>query len=123
MRQLLWASQHQLEVVEQGDPTILVLHLERRNQLWGEFELLDKQLTPHKGIPLAQRVYKSADERELTELLLQRCQELLDEIMANDQISMAKAEELQKKVEQDLRRVQAAKSSAPAYLRQSKIQR
>ena len=123
LRRLLLVSQHQLEIVDRGDPTVLVMYLEQRGQLWGEFELLQEQLVPHKGVPLAQRVWKNAEERQLTELTLNRCQELLNEIMANDQISMAKAVELQEKVEKDLRRVQVARTAAPAYARQSQMLR
>ena len=123
LRRLLLVSQHQLEIVERGDPTVLLIYLEQRNQLWGEFELLDEQLAPHKVVPPAQRVWKSAEERQLTELALKRSEELLKEIMANDQISFAKAEELKNKVEKDLRRVQLGKAAALPYAKQSQIQR
>ena len=122
LRRLLLVSQHQLEIVEQGDPTILVMYLEQRGQLWGEFEVLQEQLAPHKGVPPEQRVWNNAEERRLTELAMKHCEELLKEILMNDQISMAAAEELKKKVEQDLRRVQVAKTAAPGYARQSLIQ-
>ena len=120
---MLMLSQYQLDVVDRGDPTLLVMHLEQRHRLWLEYESLEEQLAPHKDIPPERRVWKSADERLLTELTLNRCQELLEKIMANDQISLAKAEELKNKVEQDLRRVQVARTAAPAYARQSQMLR
>jgi len=52
-----------------------------------------------------------------------RCKELLLEIYANNQKSLTIGEELKEKVEKDLRRVQQAKNAAPAYMKQSQIQR
>ena len=105
-----------------GNAAVLVQHLEQRERLWLEFELLERQLTPHKGIPPEKRVWKNAEERQLTELSLNRCKALLEEIMANDQNSLVKAAEQKDKAEKDLRRVQLATTAAPAYAKQSQIQ-
>ena len=123
LKRLLLVSQRQLEIVDMGNASVLVQHLEQRERLWQEFELLERQLAPHKGIPPEMRVWKSAEERQLTELSLNRCKTLLEEIMANDQISLAKAAEQKDKAEKDLRRVQLATTVAPAYAKQSQIQR
>ena len=122
LEQLLLVSQRQIEIVEMGNANVLVYHLGRRQRLWQEFERLEQQLTPHKGIPAEQRIWKNADERQQTEKALNRCKILLEKIMENDQISLAKTAELKDKVEKDLRRVQLAASVAPAYLKQSQIQ-
>jgi len=123
LNRLLLISQRQVEIVNLGNATVLVQHLEQRERLWQEFELLEKQLTPHKGVPPESRVWKSAEERQLTEVSLNRCKTLLEEIMANDQISFAKAAEQKEKAEKDLRRVQLATTVVPAYAKQSLIQR
>ena len=123
LKRLLSVSQRQVEIVDMGNATVLVQHLEQRERLWQEFELLERQLMPHKGVPPERRVWKSAEERQLTELSLNRCKMLLEEIMANDQISFAKATEQKDKAEKDLRRVQLATTVAPAYAKQSQMQR
>ena len=123
LRRLLQVSQQQLEVVERGDPVVLVQYLEHRGRLWGEFELLQQQLEPHKGIPPEQRVWNNAQEREITESAVQQCTKLLQEILAYDQVSLSKGEELKEKVAKDLRRVQLSKNAAPAYIRQSQMVR
>ena len=105
-----------------GNAAVLVQHLEQRNRLWQEFELLERQLTPHKGIPSENRIWNSAEERQLTEMSLNRCKTLLEKIMANDQISLDKAAEQKDKAEKDLRRVQLATTVVPAYAKQSLIQ-
>jgi len=123
LKRLLVVSQRQLEIVNLGNAAVLVQYLERRAQLWQEFELLEQQLTPHKGIPPEKRAWKNAEERQITEWSLDRCKALLEEIMANDQISLAKVAEQKDKAETDLRRVQLATTVAPAYAKQSQIQR
>jgi len=123
LRRLLAASQQQLEVVERGDPVILVQFLEQRSRLWFEFEQLEQQLAPYKGIPPEQRVWRTPEERQVTESALNRCKELLQAILTNQQISLTKGEALKEKVEKDLRRVQRAKNAAPAYAKQSQMLR
>ena len=122
LKRLLLVSQRQLEIVEAGNAAVLVEYLGQRQRLWHEFELLERQLATHKGIPPENRVWKSAEERQQTELSLNRCKMLLEEIMANDQISFTKAAELKENVEKDLRRVQLSKNAAPAYMKQSRLQ-
>jgi len=122
LKRLLLVSQRQLEIVEAGNATVLVEHLGQRQRLWHEFELLEQQLAAHKGIPPEKRVWKSAEERQQTEWALNRCKMLLEEIMANDQISFTKAAELKEKVEKDLRRVQLSKNAVPEYAKQSRLQ-
>jgi len=123
LRRLLLVSQRQLEIVNMGNAAVLVQHLEQRERLWQEFEMLERQLIPHKGISPEKRTWKSVEERQLTELSLNKCKALLEEIMANDQISLAKAAEQKDKAEKDLRRVQLATTAVPAYARQSHMQR
>ena len=119
LRRLLAASQRQLEIVESGNAAVLVEHLGQRERLWREFEQLEQELAHHKGIPSERRVWKNADERKMTEMVLNQCKALLEEILANDQISMTKAAELKDKAEKDLRRVQLAKNGALNYAKQS----
>jgi septal ring factor EnvC (AmiA/AmiB activator) len=109
-----------LEIVELGDATVLMEHLGQRERLWHEFELLEQQLAPHKGILPERRIWQNAEERHLTELTLNRCKALLEEIMANDQISMEKTAARRDNVEEQLRRIQRTGTVAPAYLKQSR---
>ena len=90
---LLPLSLRLIETVDVGDTVILIEYLEQRGQFWHEFELLEQQLEPHRNILWEERVWKDSKERQLTKASLNRCMALLDEIMANDQISMAKLEE------------------------------
>jgi hypothetical protein len=121
LQQLLQVSQRQIELANEGNATMLNEHLGQREKLWNEFELLEQQLAPHKGIPPERRIWKDATERQLTEAALNRCKDLLDKIMANDQISLTKTAELKDKAEKDLRRVQLATPAASGYLKQSKL--
>jgi hypothetical protein len=89
LERLLVASLLQRELVRDGNIDVLIQHLEQRQQLWNEFELLERQLTPHKQILLKQRVWKSAEEHQTTKAALNRCKELLDRILENDQICLA----------------------------------
>ena len=123
LRRLLAASQQQIEIAERGDATILEQFLVQRGQLWIEFEQILQLLAPFKGLPPEQRVWKNPEERQHTESAVNRCKELLLEIYANNQKSLTIGEELKEKVEKDLRRVQQAKNAAPAYMKQSQIQR
>ena len=121
LKRLLLVSHRQLELVQAGNGTVLIQHLGKRQQLWNEFERLEEQLAPHKGIPPERRVWKSAEERNLTEAALNRCKTLLEQIMANDKISLEKTAEQKDKAEKDLRRIQAGKPGAIAYLKQSRL--
>ena len=106
-----------------GNASVLLQFMNQRERLGEEFDRLEKLLAPHKGIPSEKRVWNSPEERQMTESALNRCEELMKEILANDEISMAKMEELKDKAEKDLRRVQLAKNSAPAYAKQSQLPR
>jgi len=120
LQRMLLISQRQLEIVDLGNATILIEHLGLRERLWHEFELLEQQLTPHKGIPPEQRVWKNAEERHLTESTLNRCKALLEEIMVNDQLSIEKTAARRDDVAEQLRRIQRTGTVAPAYLKQSR---
>ena len=121
LQRLLATSQRQLEIVNTGSATVLVEHLGQQERLWHEFERLEQQLAPHKGIPSERRVWKSASERKMTEEALNRCKVLMEEIMAIYQISITKAAELMEKAEKDLRRIQLATPGALAYAKQSQL--
>jgi hypothetical protein len=123
LKQLLWVSQRQIEIVNMGNMSVLLQHLGQRERLWDEFDLLEKQLAPHKGISPEQRTWINADERQATESALNRCKELLEQIMANDHVSLTKTEEDKDKLEKDIRRIQLAATVAPAYAKQSQLQR
>jgi len=123
LQRLLLVSQRQLEIVDMGNSSLLVQHLQQRERLWDEFVLLEQKLAPHKGILPEKRVWESTEERLLTESALNHCKTLLEEIMATDQISLKKAAELKDKAEKDLRRVQLSKNVVPAYTKQSQLQR
>jgi hypothetical protein len=123
LKRLLWVSQRQIEIVNMGNMSVLLQHLEQRDRLWDEFDLLEKQLAPHKAIPPEQRIWHCTEEREATESARVRCKELLEQIMANDQISLTKTEEDKNKLEKDIRRIQLAATVAPAYAKQSQLQR
>jgi hypothetical protein len=116
LKRVLLASQRQVEIVELGNPGVLIDCLGQRERLWQEFVLLEKQLESHKGIPPERRVWKNAEERQLTEAALKRCEALLAEILANDQISLTKAGELKDEKEKDLRRIQQGKKAARGYM-------
>ena len=123
LKRLLLVSRRQLEIVELGNASVLLQFMTQRERLGNEFDRLEKQLAPHKGIPPEKRVWNSHEERQITESALKRCEELMKEILANDEISMAKMELLKDRAENDLRRVQLAKTAAPAYARQSQLPR
>jgi len=120
LRRLLLVSQRQLEIVQSGDGTSLLLHLGKRQQLWNEFELLEQQLAPYKGIPPERRVWKSAEERAMTEAALNRCKELMAEMLAYDESSMTQAAAHKDEAAEQLRRIQQNGSVAVAYGRQSR---
>jgi hypothetical protein len=123
LRRLLLVSQRQVEIVDMGNASVLLQFMMQRERLGDEFDRLEKQLAPHKGIPPEKRVWNSPEERQITESAVNRCEELMKEILANDEVSMTKMEALKDKAENDLRRVQLAKTSAPAYAKQSQLPR
>jgi len=118
---LLYASQRQLELAESGSGSVLIQHLEKRQQLWNEFELLEQQLTPHKGVSPECRIWKSPEERQLTESALNRCKELLEQILKNDEESLAKTAAKKDEVEQHLQRLRRGANAVPAYAKQSQL--
>ena len=120
LRRLLLVSQRQLEIVDLGNATVLLEHLGLRERLWQEFELLEQQLVPHRGILPEQRIWNSADERQRTEAALNRCKSLLEEIMANDQISIEKTATRRDEVADQLRRIQRSGAVGTAYQKQSR---
>jgi len=122
LKRLLLVSQRQLELVQAGNVTMLIQHLGQRQQLWNEFELLEQQLVPHKGIPSEQRVWNSVEERQMTEAALSRCKELMEQILANDQTSLTLTAAQKEEVEEQLLRVRRAATVAPEYLKQSDLQ-
>jgi len=119
LKRLLLVSQRQLEIVEEGNVTLLMQLLGQWQQLWNEFELLEQQLAPYKGIPPERRVWKSAEERQLTESALNRCKELLEKIMENYEKGTPKLEEQRDVVKEQLDRVQRGRKVATVYERQS----
>ena len=121
LKRLLLVSQRQLEIVEEGNVTVLIQHLGKRQQLWNEFELLEQQLAPHKEIPPEHRTWKNAEEREMTTAALDRCKGLLEQILANDEICLTKTAEQKDEVEEQLGRVQRGTPVASAYGRQSQL--
>ena len=122
LKRLLLVSQRQLEIAQAGNGTLLVQHLEKRGQLWNEFELLEQQLAPHKGIPPERRVWKNLEERNLTEAALNRCKTLLEQIMENDETSLKETAEKKNEAEKNLRRVQLAKPAVTGYSKQSRLE-
>jgi hypothetical protein len=123
LKRLLLVSQRQLELVEEGNVTVLIQHLGLRQRLWSEFELLEQQLALHKEIPPEKRVWKSAEERKTTQETLNRCKDLMEQIMENDQKSLTKTSEQKDDVEKQLRRVQQGGNAARGYMRQSQLPR
>jgi len=123
LKRLLIVSQRQLKLVQEGDATVLIQHLGQRQQLWNEFELLEKQLEPHKGIPPERRVWKSAEERQMTEAALNRCKVLMEQILANDQESITITAAAKDEMEARLSQVQRAPTVVTEYLKQSRQQR
>jgi len=123
LKRLLLVSQRQLELVEEGNVTVLIQHLGQRQQLWNEFEFLEQQLAPHKGIPPEHRVWRNAEERQMTEVSLNRCKELLEKILENDQACLTKTATQKEEVEGQLQRIQRGAPVATAYGRQSQLSR
>ena len=123
LKRLLLVSQRQLELVEEGNVTTLIQHLGQRQQLWNEFELLERQLAPHKGIPPENRVWRNANERQMTEASLNRCKDLLEKILEIDQMSLTKTAAQKDEVEGRLQRIQRGARPSIEYERQSQLQR
>ena len=121
LKRLLLVSQRQLEIVQTGDGTLLLEHLGKRQQLWNELELLDQQLAPHKTTLPESRVWKYSEERQMTEEALNRCKELMAQILENDAQSMGLAEKLMDEIKEQLQRVQHGGRIASAYGRQSQL--
>jgi len=122
LKRLLLVSQRQLELVQAGNVTMLIQHLGQRQQLWNEFELLEQQLVPYKGVPSERRVWKSAEERQITEAALNRCKDLMEQILEIDQKSLTMTAAQKDEIEEQLHRVQRATTVAPAYQKQSHMQ-
>jgi len=123
LERLLLVSQRQLELVAEGNVTVLLEHLGQRQRLWGEFELLERQLEPHKNIPPEKRTWECTEERQRTVAALNRCKELMEQILANDQKSLAQTAAQKDDVEAQLRRVQQGGNAARGYMRQSQLSR
>jgi hypothetical protein len=123
LTRLLRGSRRMLELVRDCNMTTLIQHLGQRQQILNEFDVLERQLEPYKGIPPEQRVWKNAEERQMTESALDRCKMLLDEIVAIDQESITMTATHKDEVEGQLRRVQRGSTVAPAYMTQSQLKR
>ena len=120
LKRLLLVSQRQMEVVEEGDFTVQLPYLLGKwQQLWNEFELLDRQLAPHKETLPENRVWKSTAERQMTEFAQDRCKELLKTILDNYQICLTKMAAQKDEVAAQLRRIQRGGNTALGYMRQS----
>jgi hypothetical protein len=118
---LLLASEKQLELARGGNITLLIRHLGQRERLWHEFEQLEQQLAEHKGILPERRLWTSAEERQMTEAALNRCKELMEKILANDQMSSDTVAEQKQYVEAQIQKVGTTRRVAPEYVRQSKL--
>jgi len=121
LKRLLLVSQRQLELVQDGNVTALIEYLGQRQRLWNEFETIEQQLEPHKKIPPEQRVWKNPEERQRTEAAVNRCKELLEQIMATDEESLAQTAAQKAEVEEQLAKVQRSGRAATAYGRQSQL--
>jgi len=120
LKRLLIVSQRQLKLVQEGDATVLLQHLGQRQQLWNEFESLERQLEPHKGIPPERRVWKNAEERQMTEATLGRCKAFMEQILATDQESITTTAAAKNEMGAKLNQVQRAPTVVAEYLKQSR---
>ena len=121
LKRLLLVSERQVELAQDGNATALTEYLRQRLLLWHEFETLEQQLEPHKGIPPEQRKWKNDRERQMTAEALDRCKVLMEQILANDQVSLDTTAAKMKEVDEQRQRVERGATVAPAYMRQSQL--
>lgn len=121
LKRLLFVSQRQLELANDGNVTLLIQHLGNRQKLWNEFEILEEQLAPYRGIPAEKRAWKSAEERLMTESALERCKKIMEEILVNDEMCLTTTAAKKEEVETQLHRIRRGSTVAPAYLKQSQL--
>ncbi|MDR3234573.1 MAG: hypothetical protein LBT46_13090 [Planctomycetaceae bacterium] len=121
LERLLYISRRQLEIVRNGNMTVLLQHLGQRQQLWNEFELLEEQMQPHKEVAPEQRVWKDGAERQTAEQSLERCKVMLAEILVTDNTSLDETFAQKTETELQLKRIQRAKNVVPAYAKHSKL--
>ncbi|GHT44533.1 hypothetical protein FACS189454_02230 [Planctomycetales bacterium] len=121
LKRLLLVSQKQMEIVREGNMTLLLEHLAQRQQLWNEFEELEEELKEHKAVPPEQRVWKTESEKQQTETSLNNCKVLLAEILVNDDISLNETATQKNEIEAQLKRVGRARNVVTAYVKHSNI--
>ncbi len=113
-------SVRQLEIVRNGDVSLLVQLLGAKQQLMYDFETIERQLEPFKDLLPEQRVWSSEAERRKTGESVDRCAALLEEILRNDNMSIEELATRKDEVEEQLRKTRQGAQIHNGYAKQAK---
>ncbi|MDR0870641.1 MAG: hypothetical protein LBN39_07595 [Planctomycetaceae bacterium] len=120
LHRLLPVSQRQLEIVRSENVDKLLQHLWRKSKLLDELAEIERQLVPFKDIPPEQRVWQNGEERETVCAAIERCNELLEQILELDTVSTEEHAAQKSSTEDELKRVRTASQVHGAYSKQEK---
>ena len=119
LSRLVPISVRQLEIVRSGDTTRLVQVLGMKQQLYYEFEEIEKKLAPHRDLAPEERRWNSEAERIETGEAIQRCAAMLQEIIRNDSTSIEETEAQKDEVEEQIRRTRQGTRLQNGYGKQA----
>ncbi len=105
LERLVPISQKQIEFVRRADSDELLRFLQRKMAVMDEFEDLERRLTPFKDISPEDRIWIDEKDREETRKTMKRCEMLLAEIVANDEISTAELASMTEEIQQQLKSI------------------
>lgn len=120
LRRLLPVSKRQLEIVRSENVEDLLSHLGRKSKLTDELEDIERQLVPFKALSPEERVWKNEEERNEVRDILERCNELLKQILEWDRQSTEELAAQRMQTETELKQARQSAQVHNAYARRTK---
>ncbi len=118
LERLYCLSQRQLEIVRNGEITVLLDLLGTKQKILGELEAAERRLDPYRDTPPEKRVWNSREERHRCDQLVKSCETALAAILECDRTSERLMKEKKDDVQKELQRLNGRRVSTE-YVRQT----
>lgn len=115
--QLRQQSRRQLELIDQGDMSNLLVLLSSKQNLLGQLQKIEKAIDPYRNQEPESRRWETPQLRERTRKLSEQCQALLSEIMVIEKQGESDLVQRRDDAAQQLQGVHSSEQARGAYSR------
>ena len=119
LEQMLRISEKQLNAAKNGDVTILLEILARKQRAFEMFEELERQLDPHRNVEPQDRQWDCEQDRLDCDAANRQCKKLLEDILTLDTQSEAELARQKDEAHRQLQVIDTSGKAATAYARQN----